>query len=174
MGNKGGEQRASLNGLGRKIKLQPLPNKDNIIVGIDDANTYMQEGQFANDLLEGFGRRVYASGESYLGWLTLSHLNGYAELRKTNGVLERGLFRMHKYQGDTYEVPSSFADLQVRFAKYIRKHKDAESDIQHITLKGRDLAGIIHQNVELTKTDNQEKQHTMELLAAGGITIEDL
>ena len=55
-------------GIGRKISLSPKYYRSEIIDLIED-KTYIEEGQFKNDKLDGtFGRRIYIKGTTHFGW----------------------------------------------------------------------------------------------------------
>ena len=57
-----------LNGIGRKIRLIPKYNaKTGRRTGFDMNFCYLQEGQFENDELNGFGRKQYSNGHQFIG-----------------------------------------------------------------------------------------------------------
>ena len=58
-----------LNGLGRKIRLCQVYHSENDKHDFDRNLCYVQEGQFENDELNGFGRKLFSNGHSFIGWV---------------------------------------------------------------------------------------------------------
>jgi len=55
-------------GLGRKIVLNPIYYRDQII-NLSEEKSYIEEGELKNDKLDGtFGRRISFKGSSNFGW----------------------------------------------------------------------------------------------------------
>jgi len=50
------------------------------------------EGQFINDELNGFGRRIAADGTNSIGWYTNHILNGYGKKTYGHKIEKQGLF----------------------------------------------------------------------------------
>ena len=75
-----------LEGLGRKVTLKPKYFGDTPIDFEEDA-TYIEEGQFRNDVLDNaFGRRIYIKENAYRGWFSKEgdKLHGYGHDRKSD------------------------------------------------------------------------------------------
>ena len=66
-----------MNGVGRKIRLVPKYNHDQVIDGFDKEMCYICEGNFQNDELNGFGRKLFNAGYSFIGWVSDAKLHGY-------------------------------------------------------------------------------------------------
>jgi len=67
-----------LNGLGRKIRLVPQVHPKSGKKGYDPNFCYLQEGQFKDDELSGFGRRLWSNGHQFIGWVKGARLHGWA------------------------------------------------------------------------------------------------
>ena len=53
---------------------------------------YIDEGQFQNGILNGFGKRVFADGQYSIGWFEDYSLHGYGKFVDRDGTVEEGLF----------------------------------------------------------------------------------
>ena len=85
-----------IHGLGRKICLKPNNKYRDQIIDFDKENTFMEEGEFKHDFLDGtFGRRMYFNSNTTIGWFTKSNdktlLHGYGkDIRSEEGHFEEG------------------------------------------------------------------------------------
>ena len=86
-------------------------------------NCYLQEGQFKNDELDGFGRKYYGSKYQFIGWMNNAKLHGYCQLIYSNGMVKEGLFKNHKFDDagnrTDLKIDNSFEELKIDFNEYI-------------------------------------------------------
>lgn len=73
-----------MNGLGRKIRLIELPNpfedQQEFEYHLFDYNyCYLQEGQFVDDELNGFGRKIFSNRFQFIGWIEDAQLHGFGQ-----------------------------------------------------------------------------------------------
>ena len=54
------------------------------------------EGQYVNGKLNGFGRVIYASGSSYIGWFKNGKAHGYGKFDLNGGEWKRGYYKQHQ------------------------------------------------------------------------------
>ena len=54
---------------------------------------YIEEGQFKNGLLDGFGRRLATNNNRAIGWWKSSHLHGYCKRTDEEGDDLEGLYQ---------------------------------------------------------------------------------
>ena len=68
-------------------------NQDEEPIGFKENGSYIEEGQFWNDEMNGtFGRKIYYQGTTKIGWFLCNELNGYGkDLKKSSeGYFEMG------------------------------------------------------------------------------------
>ena len=64
-----------------------------------DNNYGIYEGQYSNNVFNGFGRYISVDGEYYIGWYTQGARNGYGKCVETNGKVSEGVWVQGKYTG---------------------------------------------------------------------------
>ena len=80
----------TLHGLGRKIYLVPQKNNGKL-TGYQYNFCFIQEGQFKNGLLNGFGRCIYSNKMYEIGWYLTDVISGYCRVRYDNDQSFTGL-----------------------------------------------------------------------------------
>ena len=68
-----------------------------VIINYDYNLCYFQEGQFKNDELNGFGRKIWSSKHCTVGWYRSAKLHGYSRTIFSNGSMLEGLHQSNKY-----------------------------------------------------------------------------
>ena len=81
-------------GVGRKMRLWPEYKDFNQteICTYECKLCYIEEGQFKNDILNGFGRKIYGTGKIEQGWFKDGKLHGYGVLIRASGKRKEGIF----------------------------------------------------------------------------------
>lgn len=95
-----GTESWKLNGLGRKIRLVAEYDDEGTVTGYNRSLCYFQEGQFQEDELHGFGRKLWSNRHSFIGWIHNALLHGYVRQIYSNGSQEEGLFYNHSYAAE--------------------------------------------------------------------------
>jgi hypothetical protein len=70
--------------------------KQNQGIGRQIFDDQIQEGQFVESKLEGFGRLIYNSGAYYIGFFKQGKFNGYGYFHFETGGCKEGLWKDHK------------------------------------------------------------------------------
>ena len=90
----------------------------------------IQEGQFVESKLAGFGRLIYNTGAYYVGFFKQGKFHGYGYFHFAEGGCKEGLWKEHKLLNrltdscfdDTPEVGKKFEET-----KYLIKADDGET-----------------------------------------------
>lgn len=53
---------------------------------------YLEEGQFVNDKLHGFGRKIFGDAVQVIGWFKETKVHGFAEAMNENEENCKGIF----------------------------------------------------------------------------------
>ena len=82
------------------------------------------EGQFENDVLNGFGRRIWSDGHYKVGWYRNNQLHGYGKKVLSSGVSFEGFYEedghepLEKSNIKMYDT-SSFIAQEIKWERYI-------------------------------------------------------
>ena len=84
------------------------------------------EGQFDNDKLSGFGRRVNSNGSSQIGWHKEGYFHGYAKIIYSDNALKEGLWEKNEFRRNPedikeYDAENGLIAQPVRWDDYITK-----------------------------------------------------
>ena len=85
-----------LQGIGRFIKLFPTYAASKI-VGFNESESCILEGEFKRDQLHGFGRKVWSDSHINIGWFQNNSMHGYAKKVYSNGSISEGLYEEGDY-----------------------------------------------------------------------------
>ena len=114
------------------MRLADEYNADDERIGYDEKLFYLSEGQFKDDELNGFGRKIWGSDHSAIGWYCNAILHGYALQTDSNGMIQEGLFVNEEYVvGDRqmqFNLRNKFDGLYVDWQDYFIHHEDPNDD----------------------------------------------
>ena len=123
-----------INGLGRQVSLKPILNDtENGITGFIEARVV--EGQFENDLLNGFGRIIRSDGYSAAGWWRNGHLMGFAKQIWPDKSSREGLYEnMPKDMRYVrmYDVYRDIKAKEINFERYITFTDEVASKLKQV------------------------------------------
>ena len=78
------------------------------------------EGNFQNDVMDGFGRKVFLDAKTLIGWFTKNKLHGYGYHVNPVGLITEGLYDMGSWKEDRDNVKSYDHRLEFKALPFVR------------------------------------------------------